>query len=67
MAERKLRNEETKVGKKIWEAVDKAASGAPDWVKGNLAKMERENLVRTSKTTEAGVKGTTPAARSKTK
>ncbi len=37
MAEKVLRNESTEVGKRIWKAVDAAASRAPEWIKARDA------------------------------
>ena len=36
MPDRKLRNDTTTEGKKIWEKVDQAAENAPQWVKERL-------------------------------
>lgn len=36
MAGEILRNDSTEGGKKIWEAVERAAEKAPDWVKRHL-------------------------------
>jgi hypothetical protein len=68
MTEPRLRNEETQAGKEIWEAVDKAASQAPDWVKGTVVKILKENIARSSKSGEVTVsKGVKPKSKQKTK
>jgi len=38
---KKLRDESTESGRRIWAAVDKAASRAPQWVKDRLAAIEK--------------------------
>ena len=55
MAKVTLRNEDTPEGKEIWEAVDTAASRAPEWVKGTVAKILAENIARSSKSGEGTV------------
>jgi hypothetical protein len=35
-----LRNDSTENGKKIWKAVEKAASRAPEWVKKQIQDLE---------------------------
>ena len=49
MAKSTLRNESTQAGKEIWAAVDKAASRAPDWVKGKVVEASKRNITRASK------------------
>lgn len=40
MSDRPLRNESTSKGKETWEAVDRAADRAPEWVKRRVQSME---------------------------
>ncbi|MEX2157152.1 MAG: hypothetical protein WD773_09970 [Gemmatimonadales bacterium] len=40
MLDKKLRNDSTTEGKKIWEKVDRAAENAPQWVKDRLKGSE---------------------------
>lgn len=42
MADRPLRDESTSNGQQTWEAVDRAADRAPDWVKRRVEQMELE-------------------------
>lgn len=48
---RRLRDESTEEGRKIWQAIDRAADRAPDWAKERV----RESFAR--KTKSAGEQG----------
>ena len=49
MPEKKLRNDSTAEGKKIWEKVDRAAENAPQWVKDRLKESERPPIEKRAK------------------